>query len=352
MGGRPRGKARTGLLALGTLAAGAVVGAAVEEVVYRRLLGARDRAGAERFGSVRGEVVEATSFDGTRLHCRVHGPADAPAIVFLHGFTLSSDIWHYQVRELAAEGRYRVVVYDARGHGRSGPARGPDGQTAFTPDTLGRDLWAVLEAATAGRALVVGHSMGGMTVQALASFGEDFPVEMGGVVRGLVLLNTTFTASLGLWRAGAPRLQGLRKAALASWELLARHPRRIDRVRLPASDLAMLAARLGFGRGASPAHVALTMKLMSATPTDTLVAAVGGLAEFESIENLAAIDVPTLVVAGDRDLVTPVWLAREMSERIPDAQLVVLEGAGHMGMLERPDELTDLIRTFADKVLQ
>lgn len=339
------------MYALATLAVGAAIGAAAEELIYRKLLPKRDPAAGENFGSIRGEVVAVRAFDDTPLHVESFGDPAAPAIVLVHGLCLGMDIWHYQLRDLPAAG-WRVIAFDARGHGRSGPAKGADGKTPFNADTLAQDLWSVLHETNARPAVVVGHSMGGMTIQSLVEFGRDFASEFGDHVRGVVLVNTTFTGSLGFWRDGAPRFQSLRKLTLAAWEMLARQPGRIDRFRNPPGDLPMLATRMGFGADPSPSHVALTVKVINDVPSETLTAGVAALGEFEKVEGLSAIDVPTLIVAGERDLITPVSLAREMVARIPGAELVVFERAGHMSMLERHAEFTDLVSTFAKRVLE
>lgn len=111
----------------------------------------------------------AVSADGARLHVEVHGDQDAPTVVLAHGWTCSTAFWAAQIRALAAT--HRVVAYDQRGHGRSPAAR------AHSTTALADDLVAVLEAVLAPgeRAVVAGHSMGGMTIMAAAGrpeFGE------------------------------------------------------------------------------------------------------------------------------------------------------------------------------------
>ena len=148
---------RGGLSSLAAFAGGVLAGVVVEGVVYRGAFRRDDPDAGERFGSPDAEHVWVTSFDGSRLHARVLGPPDVPAVVFVHGITLSHVVWHYQLRDLAADGRFRLVAYDARGHGLSGPARGPEGTTPFTGETLARDLHAVMHHTGATPAVVVGR---------------------------------------------------------------------------------------------------------------------------------------------------------------------------------------------------
>lgn len=344
-------RARRGLLGLGVLAGGALAGMLAEEALYRRQLGGPDPEAGERFGDVDGETLTVESFDGTRIHARVFGPPGAPGLVFCHGVTLDHTIWHYQLRELAAEGRIRLVAIDARGHGRSGPAKGPEGTTVFRASTLAKDLHAVLSAADVRSAVVVGHSMGGMLAQAFACLEEEYS-DARALVAGYVLVCTTFTSELGAWRPSGPRAPRLRARIERRFERMARDPEIFDRLRLPAlSDAALLATRLVFGRDPSPSQVAFTHRLFDACPAETFAAAMVGLADFDVLDRLGAIDVPVLICAGDRDILTPARLAEEMARRIPDAEILVYPGAGHMVMLERHREFTSALRSFCDRVL-
>ncbi len=344
-------RSRSGLIGLAAFAAGIGAGVVAEELLYRRVLRGEDVEVDERFGSVKGTPAWVESFDGTKLYAEVHGSQGQPACVLLHGFTLAHQIWHYQLRDLGGGGPYRTIAYDARGHGRSGPARGPDGKTPFNADTLARDLFAVLHHLEARPAVIVGHSMGGMTIQALLEFVDDYREELGPHVRGLALVNTTFTSALGTWRESGPRWPALHNRLRDVAERVAGNTKRMERLRLPVSDVAMIATRMGFGRTPSRSHVALTRRMIESTPTETLAAGMVGLADFDVHASLEKIDVPVLVCAGDRDILTPVWLAREMARRIPSAELVVFPGTGHMVMLERHEEFTEALRRFCDKVL-
>lgn len=344
-------RARKGLVGFAAFAGGILAGMAGEEVLYRRALGGPDPEKGEALGTIRGEPLRVRSFDGTEIYAETFGPAEGPGCVFLHGFTLDHTIWHYQLKELAAAGELRLVALDARGHGRSGPARGPAGATDFRAHTLAQDLAAVIDASGVSPAVVVGHSMGGMTVQAFADLADDHP-DTTAAVCGFVLVCTTFTSELGAWRASGPRAPRLRAVLERAFQRVTRDPARIDRYRLPlVSDGALLATRLGFGRAASAAHVAFTHRLTHACPSETLAAAMTGLADFDSLDGLASIDVPVLICAGGRDILTPAFLAHEMASRIPEAEIVLYPDAGHMVMLERHREFTRALRAFCDRIL-
>jgi pimeloyl-ACP methyl ester carboxylesterase len=337
-------RARKGLLGLGVLAAGAFAGAALERVLVRRAFGGEDPEAGEPIGSVPGRTRWVHADDGARLYTRVYGPDDAPAaIVFAHGMVENHVIWHYLVRNLRADGRHTLVAYDARGHGNSGPVHGPNGTTPFSADILGRDLAAVIEQTTRGPVVVVGHSLGGMA--ALTQLVVDKRDRER--VAGAVLVNTTFaTTALGSYAVThrlAPVGEFLRR-------FVDRNPKRADRLRLAASDLTTLIARTIFGADASPRHVALAYHMYETTPAQTVAAATDLLA-YDVTDDLVRIDVPVLVVGGERDILTPVHLSRKMAEIIPDAELVIFERCGHMAPFERHEELTAHIRKFTERVL-
>ena len=190
---------RVGLISLGVGLAAAGVGAAIGLAAERATVRRRppDREGADGYGTLRGLARTVTASDGTLLHVEVDeadegddaGPArrgrrrPAPTLVFSHGYCLSQDSWHYQRQAL--RGRFRMVFWDQRGHGRSGI--GPPGSA--TIDQLGDDLHTVLEAvAPTGPLVLIGHSMGGMTVMSLA---EKHPRLFAERVLGVGLVSTS-----------------------------------------------------------------------------------------------------------------------------------------------------------------
>lgn len=328
-----------GALALGVMLAGAAAGVAAEELLYRRVLGQRNAGRDEPLGDLRGRRIDLTAGDGVRLAVQTWGPDDAPACVFVHGFLNSRVVWHYQIERLLRVANLRVVAYDARGHGQSSASWSPG--RPVTAEVLGRDLLAVLDGADIEHAVLAGHSMGGMTVLQLAA---DAPHEIGARVRGLVLVNTTPAGITSPWkrRARTPRArpysEGLLPRAFAD-------PRRTKYITLRNNDLTTFIARAGFGADPSPAHVAMTARMLSSTPPETLAASVG-LLDYDVTATLSAIDVPVLVIAGARDVLTPASVSRRIASAISGARLEVFPRAGHMCPLERHDEVGGMIEEF------
>lgn len=340
---------RGALTGIAALAVGAAIGAGIEELLYRRVLRRPDPEAREPIGSLPGDEVWVESFDGTPLHARAYGPAEAPVtLVFAHGVLESHVIWHYQLRDLVDDGGFRLVAYDARGHGASGPARGPAGRTPFTEYTLARDLVAVVQQATSGRVVLVGHSMGGITIQALWQHGEIAAVRER--VCGAVLVNTTYTVDIRGWRGGGSLGERTFESVEDVLQLLPLSPKLVGRLRpRRGADLPLLLARLVYGRDPSPRHIATSVRIYEGTRSETLAAAVD-LARFDAFDALPLIGVPVLVVAGAKDVITPQWLSEEIAARVPDAELVVFEGCGHITPFERYDELTEHLRKFCERL--
>lgn len=339
---------RNALLGTAVFAAGAVAGAALEELLARRVLRRPDPEAGEAIGAVPGETIWVNAFDGTRIHARAYGPHDAPrTLVLAHGAIETFAVWHYLLRDLLADGSYRLIAYDTRGHGASGSARGPDGLTPFTEYTLCRDLVAVVEQTTSGRVVLAGHSLGGMTIQALWQHGEI--KHIADRVVGVVLVNSSYTADLRGWRGRGSRGE---RAFERIEDALQRIPLRgslIDRVRPGMGDLALLIGRVAYGKDPSPRHIATSVRMYQAAASDTLAAFID-IAHFDAHSALALVDVPTLVVGGTEDPITPLWLSEEIARCIPEAELVVFDDCGHLAPFERHEEITAHLRKFADRM--
>jgi non-heme chloroperoxidase len=243
-------------------------------------------------------------------------------VVLSHCWTGSRATWEPVTARLVAAGR-RVVLYDQRGHGAS--TMGPD---APTLDQLGDDLAAVLEAVDARDAVLVGHSMGGMTLQALAVARPDVVAQR---VRALVLAGTAgFGVAAGPMAAPALFLTG--------------NPR-VER--LMAGPLGPALTRGTVGRRPRRAHLVATRDAFLSLPTDVRRQFLIALQAMDFRAGLAGVAVPTTVVVGRRDLLTPPRLARALAAAIPGARLVEVPGAGHMLPYEEPDRLAEIILAAA-----
>lgn len=333
---------RTGLAGavLGAVAVGVGAGLAGERYTVGRTRHRADPEAAEPFFSLPADRVRTvTADDGVRLHVEEVGPPDAAVtVVFSHGYTQEMAVWHYQRKALAADDGVRAVYWDQRSHGRSGRSA-PEHSTI---DWLGRDLRAVLDAcAPRGPVVLVGHSMGGMTVMALA---DRHPELFGTRVTGVALIGTS-TGQLAEVTFGLPAAitPVTRRALPFLTRGMQRRPGVFERGRRLGTDLAFLIARReAFGStDVSPALVQFVERMTAATPVDVIA---DFYDTFTEHDKLAALDVlrgvPTVVIVGSDDVITPAAHSRVIADALPDAQLVELEGAGHMVQLERAQMVT------------
>jgi non-heme chloroperoxidase len=313
---RPRNLKRSLLVAAGV--AGAAAAAA--------LTGRRWRAAEDPSAGTALDLDGAREFkierpDGAVIDGIVVG--SGPPVVLSHCWTGSRATWEPVAARLVAAGR-RVVLYDQRGHGAS--TLGPD---APTVEILGGDLAAVLKAADVRDAVLAGHSMGGMAIQALAISRPDVLAER---VRALVLAGTA-----GFGVAGGP---------LSAATRFATGNRRIDR--LMAGRFGPALSRGAVGRRACRAHLVATRDAYLSLPTDVRRQFLIALQAMDNRAGLASVGVPTTVVVGRRDLLTPPRLSRGLAAAIPGARLVELPGAGHMLPYEEPDRLAEIILSAPD----
>jgi pimeloyl-ACP methyl ester carboxylesterase len=331
-------------LAAGGLVLGLGAGVAVERALVGHDRKREDPESGERFGRLRGTRASVTSFDGTRLNVEELG--SGPCLVFSHGFSLTQDAWHYQRRDLPAG--FRCVFFDQRGHGRSGQPRRDD----YSLSALARDLLAVIDWTGERRVVVIAHSMAGMAALQLAMVS---PEELGRRVAGLVLVGSTYTDALrgvtvSLTSRGAAQVR--RGVVSAAFRFIGQDPIRAQQLRRRGSDLGYLGTRLfGFGSSPSPSQVAFTDRMLASTDIEVWAKVFPSLIDFDHSEVLERIDVPTMIVVGDKDRLTPPVQARHMASKIPGARLLVLDDAGHMAFLEEHEVLNAELAAFAREVL-
>ena len=338
--------------ALGVVAVGAAVGLAAERYAIGRTRLRPDPDAREPFFQLPADRTRrVVAADGVPLHVEEVGPADAPlTVVFLHGYIQEMAAWHYQRQALTRDNPGRLVFYDSRSHGRSGRGR-PERATI---DQLGRDLATVLDAvAPRGQVVLVGHSMGGMTIMALA---DARPELFGRRVVGVALVATS-AGKLAELTFGLPTLmRPLSKLALP-WlsRGIRTRPQPFETGRRLGTDLAFLLARYaGFGdSGVSPALVQFVEQMAANTPVEVIAEF---YETFTTHDKLTAIEVlrsvQTLVLVGSKDLLTPVDHSRAIAQLLPAATLVVVEGAGHMVQLERAPLVTLQLRALLSRAIR
>jgi pimeloyl-ACP methyl ester carboxylesterase len=329
-------------IALGVLTVGPLAAIGLQKALVGRLRMRPDPAEDEPLGRLRGTPVAVTADDGVPLYTEVDGPDDAPVtVVFSHGYTLSQDVWHFQRQALA--GQARMVFWDQRGHGRSGPG---DPANA-TIGQLGSDLAAVLAATVpaGGRVLLVGHSMGGMTIMALAG---QRPELFGTLVSGTVLISTAASGIDPAYWMPAPFRPVGRHTTPAFLRAAARGRTAafVDSVRQEGGDFAFLSTRYSaFGDPkVSPTVVDFLERIIRDTPIEVVSTFCQALVRHDEEASLPVLgNAPCVVITGDKDRLIATRSTQALAADIPGAELVVVPGAGHLVILESPDVVTDAI---------
>ncbi|MEU6956598.1 alpha/beta hydrolase [Streptomyces sp. NPDC045714] len=356
--------------AIGVLAAGAAAGVAVERLTVGRGMRKKARLALDAtgpYGSLRGTPGRAVADDGTELYYEIDEVADAPppgeegtgssatrrrrlfgrkapapvTVVFSHGYCLGQDSWHFQ--RAALRGLVRAVYWDQRSHGRSGRGRAQADGVPVGIDQLGRDLKAVIDAAAPeGPLVLVGHSMGGMTMMALA---DRYPALIRDRVAAVALVGTS-SGKLGEVSFGLPvaGVNAVRRVLPGVLKALGSQTELVEKGRRATADLfAGLIKRYSFGsRDVDPAVARFAERLIESTPIDVVAEFYPAFTEHDKSAALPAFrDVPVLILAGDKDLVTPSSHSEAIADVLPDAELVIVPDAGHLVMLEHPETVTD-----------
>jgi pimeloyl-ACP methyl ester carboxylesterase len=283
--------------------------------------------------------------DGVELSVVEHGAQDSATatVVLAHGYVQSSKLWNGQVRDLVdARPDLKVVTYDHRGHGRSG--RTP--RDKATISQLGRDMGRVIDAvAPAGPVVVAGHSMGGMTIMALA---EERPELFTERVVAAAFVGTSagelaevdYGLPKPIARAVKALLPKLNEAAVKA-ELKGK-PRKVGK-----PDAYMI-----FPRGADPALVKEALAVHRECSAETVAAFLGTFADHDRRAALASLShVPTAVVVGDKDVLCPLPHSQALAEALPTSELTVFPGVGHMVHMERRAEVSRILLTLVDRAL-
>jgi pimeloyl-ACP methyl ester carboxylesterase len=264
--------------------------------------------------------------------------------------------WAFQRRTLAAElatanghrPDARLVFYDQRGHGSSG--RGTPERS--TIEQLARDLATVLETrAPRGPVVLVGHSMGGMTIMGLAALRPEL---FGSKITAVALISTS-SGQLADLTFGLPDLLTRVRAAvfpLAAWTMRHR-PAFAERTRRLAADVVSVVTRsLSFASAdVDPALVHYVDSMIAGTPVDVIAEFYPALAGMDHTGSLTPLrGIPTLVLTGDADKLIPMEHSELIVERLPDSEFVVVPDAGHLVLLEKPAEVTRALTALLRKV--
>lgn len=302
------------------------------------------------FPFVADKVVAVPANDGVVLHAEIDEPdgwtpAAGPTVVLVHGFVLNLSSWVHQRRALVEAG-YRVVSYDQRNHGVS-----ESGDLArCTIDQLGKDLRAVIDATTPdGDLVLVGHSMGGMTIM---SFAGRYPELTRDRVTGAALIATSAggdsLVQLGLGmtfdriiaKLGPGFLDGLGQRE-GVWGGLRAIGRGVEN---------HFVQKYAFGTEMPKEMLRAVATMVFGTRLDAIGAFLPELDELDVRESLPGlVETPMLIVAGSKDVLTPPQHSERLAEALPAAEFIVIPGVGHLLQLERPGPVTDAVLALLER---
>ncbi len=366
-------------IATGVIGAAALGGVTAQRMVVRRYQAAQaallaDPQEEQGYGSLQADrTYSVDAEDGVALHVEEVGPVTAPlTVIFSHGWTLRSGAWHYQRLGLAGPGfgeratpdaeatsvekaeaagvveQARLVFYDQRSHGAS--TRAPEGHS--TMEYLASDLNAMIAtAAPVGPVVLVGHSMGGMAMLTLAArHPELFAERVAGL--GLICTGATSMRPSELTRL---LMTGGNPLVRAVTTLAARYPAMFERGRESSRDAVWLLTRsLGFARADIPgAMVDYLDEMISSTPVEVIAEFTPALLSHDQSAALPALaGIPTVIVAGDKDRLTPLERSQAIADALPDADFVVARGSGHMAMMEDLTVTNDALRAMLHRAVR
>ncbi len=281
--------------------------------------------------------------DGSKLHVDIFGKAEGPTLIFTHGWTLNGSAWDYLKADLAKQ--YRLVTWDLPGLGKSkGPTAGE-----LSLEKFANDLEAVLNATAAKEdAVLVGHSIGGMTLQ---TFCRLFPHHLGNAVKAIVLVHTTYTnpvrtnfASTFMTAIEKPLIVPLNylMIAVAPYFWLSNWQSYLN-------GSSHLTSRFTSFTGKQTSSQLDHAALMGASAWPATVAR-GNLAmlDFDEQQALPQIPIPVLVIAGEQDRMTVRSASNRIESLLPNDRPFTIEG-GHLGYWEYSERVVEAISQFVEQ---
>lgn len=289
------------------------------------------------------EVQRIKRPDGTELHVEFYGPAEAQPIILTHGIATNSTDWYYAKRHLSKS--FRLILWDVTGLGKSSRSPGND----YSLDKMATDLEAVV--GLAGKpCILAGHSMGGMIT---LNFCKLFPQYLGSKVSGLILVNTTYTNPVRTTTA---------RGFLTAIETPILKP--LLYLIIGLSPLVWLQSWLSYFNGT--AHIPSRIFSFSGHQTrgqldfmtvcqpmcrqDVLARQMLGMMKYDATDTLRRINVPTLIVAANKDRGCIPEASHFMHEEIPGSELAMMEPSGHVSIFEQNGQFVKAVDDFGAKV--
>ncbi len=322
-------------------AGGLAVGLELERRIVAKRLDRESRIDDEQFFGLRSSGPTLATSDGVLLHTEVDEPdapvGDEPTLVFVHGYALSLDCWHFQRKHF--RGAMRQVLYDQRSHGRSGRS---ETENCRIPQ-LADDLALVLDELTGDEPVIlVGHSMGGMTIMHLA---QTRPALFADKVVGVALFSTAAGEMADHSPIRGVPGRAFSRVAEPLMATLNRLPTLVERSRKAGSDIGyVVTKRMSFGSEVPASYVEFVSEMLAQTPLDVVADFYPAFAELDEYVAFPTLgQVETLIMGGADDLITPISHTDKMVELLPHTEHVTVPECGHLGMIEHPGIFNDAL---------
>ena len=326
-------------------AGGMALGIELERRIIAKRITRSSEADLEEFFSLRSYGPDVITPDGVVLHTEVdEGADDDLTLLFVHGYALNLDCWHFQ--RLHFRGQLRQVFYDQRSHGRSTRS---EAERCRIPQ-LADDLHQVLEEVVGtGPVILIGHSMGGMTILRLA---QSHPELFGSQILGVAL----FCTSAGEMAEYSP-IRGIpgrtfHRIAEPLMAALNRVPELVSPGRRAGSDLGyVVTRRMGFGSDVPARYVDFASEMLAEIPLEVVAdyyPAFNDVDEFQALETLRT--VPTVVVGCENDMITPIEHTARIIDLLPKAEAIRVENSGHLGIIEKHRIFNDALGRLLARV--
>ncbi len=326
-------------------AGGIALGLELERRIVSKRILRSSAAEVQDFFALRSPGIGITSPDGVVLHAEVdEGDAEDLTLVFVHGYALSLDCWHFQRAHYL--GAIPQVLYDQRSHGRSSRSAPENCRIPQLADDL---LQVLDELADRGPLILIGHSMGGMTIMRLA---QTHPELFGDRIRGVAL----FSTSAGEMADYSP-IRGLpgrtfSRMAQPLMATLNRIPELVERGRRAGSDLGyVVTRRMAFGSDVPVSYVEFASEMLSETSLEVVAdfyPAFAELDEYQALQQLQHVEMA--VVGGEDDMITPIHHTARMIELLPHAETRRVPHCGHLGMIEHHEIFNGVLDRLIDRV--
>lgn len=282
--------------------------------------------------------------EGHKLFIEFSGPKDAQPLILIHGWSSNSTQWYYLKKRLSPY--YRLIMMDLPGLGKSGRPANND----YSLDKFARDLDAVIDLAGPRKPIVLGHSIGGMTV---LTYCKHVNSRLRDRVAGLVLVHTTYTNPVktsilsGLLSAlEKPVLRPL--CHLLIW--FAPLVQISNWIKYLNGSQHLTNHFTGFAGTETRGQLDHTSRLSAFSPVGVIARGMLAMFEYDATQVLPTINVPVLVIAGAQDKLTKPVASEYIHQHIPGARLAMLQPGGHMGPLERGNEIAEAVSQFGTSI--